>query len=318
MKTHGLYTIALALLLLFPPLAGCSEKCDPCPDCAAAADVPGEDAQEDAAEDLVEEDAAGDPQEEEAAGCIIPDVDCESGFHPVYGICVLDEELVHVEAGSFTMGVEGGDDNPAHTVNLSGFSIDRYEVTNRLYQACVEAGCCTPPIYDGSYSGRQPYFGNPEFDDHPVIFVTWHQAEEYCSGLGMSLPTEAQWEMAARGDDGRTYPWGDDSPNATRTNFNRPINGDTEAVGSHVEGASPYGLLDMAGNVWEWTADWYDPGYYGTSPEDDPTGPEDGAAKAARGGSFASHGTETASHYRASYHPMEAFSTLGFRCARGD
>lgn len=307
-------------LLLAAATWGCSEKCDSCPDCATFEDVTQEEVEEDITvddteDDTEEEDGEGDADEEELA-CVIPEVLCEAGAHGEYGLCVPDSELIHVPAGSFTMGTDGGEDNPAHSVSLAGFFIDQFEITNARYLACVEAGCCTPPQYDGSYTGRQPYYGNPDFDNYPVIFITWHQAQEYCENLGKSLPTEAQWEMAARGDDGRRYPWGDDSATSARVNYNTPINGDTQEVGTHSPGASAFGAEDMAGNVWEWVSDWYDPDYYGSSPADDPAGPDNGIARVARGGGFASHGTEISTYFRGSYHPMEAFSTLGFRCAQ--
>ena len=312
MKTRTVLLLALPLLLAAQ--GGCSEKCDRCPDCETGEDAPLDDGVAETEEDPVEEEVQDVPAEE-APGCFLPDIACEAGNHPEYGQCVPDANVVAVPAGSFTMGTDGGEDNPTHSVNLSAFTIDRFEVTVSLYQSCVEAGCCTPPQYDGSYTGRQPYYGNDEFAGYPVIFVDWNQAQAYCEGIGKSLPTEAQWEKAARGEDGRTYPWGNDLPAEAYLNYSSPIDGDTMEVGTHPAGASPYGAEDMAGNVWEWTADWYDPAYYGSSPADDPTGPATGVAKVARGGSFASLGTPIRTYSRDSYHPMEAFATMGFRCA---
>lgn len=296
----------------------CSDDCGTCADCDTQPDVEDEDGQVDVVPDPQEDEDAEDAAEEVEPVCTIPEVLCEAGQHQEYDLCVDDVEIIMVPAGSFTMGTDGGVDNPTHTVNLAAFTIDRYEITNRKYQSCVEAGCCTPPQHDGSYTGRQPYYGNPDFDNYPVIFVNWQQAQDYCEGLGKTLPTEAQWEKAARSDDGRTYPWGDDGANSSRANFNMPINGDTMEVGTHSDGASPYGAEDMAGNVWEWAADWYDPDYYGASPTDDPQGPDDGFVKVARGGGFGSLGSSLATYLRVSYHPMEAFSMLGFRCVANE
>jgi formylglycine-generating enzyme required for sulfatase activity len=312
--------ILFLFLCLAPAAAGwaCSDECGDCPDCALEEDVAPDEEPGDVPADSVEDQDAEDAADEVEPTCTLPEVLCEAGQHPEYGLCVDDIEIIMVPAGGFTMGTDGGEDNPEHTVNLAAFSIDKYEITNRKYQSCVEAGCCTPPQHDGSYTGRQPYYGNPDFDNYPVIYVTWEQAREYCENLGKALPTEAQWEKAARSDDGRTYPWGDDGPNSTRANFNMPIGGDTQEVGTHSAGASPYGVEDMAGNVWEWNADWYDPDYYGASPSDDPTGPDDGFVKCARGGGFGSLGSSLPGYRRESYQPMEAYSSLGFRCVANE
>jgi formylglycine-generating enzyme required for sulfatase activity len=214
------------------------------------------------------------------------------------------------------MGLLNSAEYPQHTVTLSAFTIDRFEVTNEKYQSCVQAGCCEPPTYNGSYTGREHYYGSVDFYDYPVIFVTWEMAAQYCAGLDKRLPTEAEWEYAARGDDGRTFPWGSDSPSVTEANFGGAQDGDTEAVGSYVDGASPFGAEDMAGNVWEWVADWYDRDYYNQSPANDPPGPATGLMRVARGGSFASEPDTLYSYYRMHYVPSESFATLGFRCAR--
>jgi len=301
------------LFSFFSVFTGCKEKCQNCPDCAIEEDI-YDAVSEEVIEDFQDE---RDIQFEEVPGeCNIPQVVCDSGLHAEYGICVPDSDVITIPSGTFTMGTSGGEDNPLHEVTLSSFEIDRFEITNRKYRACVEAGCCSAPQYDGSYTGREPYYGNPEYDDYPVIFVNWNQAMEYCSGLGKALPTEAQWEKAARGEDGRTYPWGESSPTSTNANFNSPIDGDTDRVGSRPAGDSPYGLSDMAGNVWEWVKDWYSKDYYLNSPANDPEGPENGVAKVARGGGFGSHSQEIRTYYRGSFHPEEAFSNLGFRCVK--
>ncbi|HET7144801.1 MAG TPA: SUMF1/EgtB/PvdO family nonheme iron enzyme, partial [Anaerolineales bacterium] len=132
------------------------------------------------------------------------------------------------------------------------------------------------------------YFGDPEFQDYPVVEVTWYDANAYCQWAGRRLASEAEWERAARGDDMRTFPWGDEPPNAHNSN-SLNIVGDTSRVGTYTEGASPFGALDMAGNVWEWVADYYRHSYYAESPDENPTGPAEDPGnhlRVIRGGSF--------------------------------
>lgn len=265
-----------------------------------------------------EVDAAVDAEVPDAGPieCEIPDVTCDTGEHSEYGLCIPDAQEVFVPGGTFVMGAASGDASPEHSVTLSAYQMDRYEVTNARYEACVDSGCCLPPTYDGSYTGRQPYFGNVDYADYPVIFVTWEMARQYCEGQGKRLPTEAEWEFAARGDDGRVYPWGSDPPTSGMAQYDMPRDGDTAEVGAHIVGGSAFGLQDMAGNVWEWTADWFDADYYLSSPQTDPLGPDTGVAKVVRGGSFASENTKLYAFYRAAHLPSESFSTVGFRCAR--
>jgi formylglycine-generating enzyme required for sulfatase activity len=249
--------------------------------------------------------------------CVVPPATCNAGEHAEFGVCFTDEEEIEIAGGTFQMGAPSGTDFvPQHDVTLSAFKLDKYEVTNGRFKLCVDTGCCDPPRYDGSYTGREPYFGNDSFGFFPVVFVSWDQARQYCEGAGKRLPTEAEWEYAARGDDGRLYPWGSDTPDHSRANFGGARDGDTLQVGSFPSGDSAFGVADMAGNVWEWVADWYDPNYYGSSPANDPPGPEAGNAKVARGGSFGSDATTLYSFYRGVYLPEESFANLGFRCAR--
>ena len=204
---------------------------------------------------------------------------------PVY---IKDEHnvsMAFIPAGEFIMGGNDADDDekPSHKVYLDAYYMDEYEVTNALYQECVNAGVCKPPIETGSIT-RTKYFGTTEFEDYPVINVDWEMASAYCHWRGGELPTEAQWEKAARGTDERTYPWGEEA-NAIYANYNLPL-GDTIAVGSYEIGASPYGLHDMAGNVWEWTSDWYDDAYNQNSAGHNPQGPVTGLYHVLRGGSW--------------------------------
>lgn len=174
---------------------------------------------------------------------------------------------------------------PEHDVTLAAFWMDQLEVTNAMYGLCVQAGACTLP--QSLKSQRRPsYFDNPEFKDYPVIYVTWGQAKTYCEWAGRRLPTEAEWERAGRGDDFRTFPWGENKADGLLANFNMVV-GDTSRVGTYPAGASPFGVLDMAGNAAEWVSDLYSSTYNnaGTS---NPTGPAEGTtlSRVVRGGSL--------------------------------
>jgi formylglycine-generating enzyme required for sulfatase activity len=182
---------------------------------------------------------------------------------------------VYIPAGTFFMGgldpKAASNEKPVHQVTMDGFWMDKVEVTNGMYALCVNAGGCRLPLEFKS-SSRTIYYSNQEFNDYPVIYVTWYQADIYCKWAGRRLPTEAEWERAARGDDSRTYPWGDLVPDGTHANFNN-IYGDTTRVGSLPLSASYFGVLDMAGNVAEWTNDFYDADYYGSGVTFNPPGP---------------------------------------------
>lgn len=225
--------------------------------------------------------------------------------------------MVLVPAGSFKMGSSQGasDEQPVHEVVLNAFYIDQYEVTNTQYAACVDVKTCDPPAYTSSYSREEGYYGNLEYADYPVIFVNWQQARAYCAWRGGQLPTEAQWEKAARGDDQRPYPWGEEIVDCNRANI-AGCAGDTRKVGSYPAGVSPYGVYDMAGNVWEWVADWYDDEYYKNSPSENPLGPLNGTWKVLRGGSWYDGDKFSASTSdRDSHHRLNQYGGIGFRCA---
>ncbi len=197
---------------------------------------------------------------------------------------------VYIPAGTFHMGGydvrAAPDEFPAHEVTLNAFWMDQLEVTNAMYQLCVAAGVCDLP-QSLELQRRIDYYDNIEFKDYPVVHVTWGDANAFCAWAGERLPTEAEWERAGRGDDLRTFPWGEDKPDDTFANFNFMVK-DTSRVGSYPRGASPFGVLDMAGNVAEWTNDFYRSNYYSVSDASNPTGPAAGSTffRVVRGGSL--------------------------------
>ncbi|MFC1936691.1 formylglycine-generating enzyme family protein [Chloroflexota bacterium] len=219
--------------------------------------------------------------------------------------------MVYVPEGAFEMGSEEGDEDekPVHTVYLDAYWIYQTEVTNEMYALCVQAGVCDAP-------GGSEY-GDSEYADHPVARVSWYDAEAYCEWAGGRLPTEAEWEKAARGTEGNVYPWGD-SWNSSLANSSEEGDGysDTTPVGTFPGGASPYGALDMAGNVWEWVADWYGEDYYQGSPDENPSGPSNGTYLVWRGGSwYLNHRIQLRAANRGYRAPYVADNDIGFRCA---
>ncbi|HLF73313.1 MAG TPA: SUMF1/EgtB/PvdO family nonheme iron enzyme [Anaerolineales bacterium] len=213
-----------------------------------------------------------------------------------------------VSASNFKMGSDNGDydEKPVHTVYLDDFHIDKYEVTNAFYRICVTAGACYEP-HDISN------FVNSQYADHPVVFVDWNMAKTYCEWRGAKLPTEAQWEKAARGTDGRTYPWGE-GIDCSKANYSGCSEG-TSSVMTYQDGMSPYGVYNMAGNVWEWVADWYSDTYYHDLQIENPPGPDSGELRVVRSGAW----NQSASNVRASFRnakaPPIADNDIGFRCA---
>ena len=224
-------------------------------------------------------------------------------------------QMMFVPAGEFIMGsiIGDPDEKPIHRVYLDSFYIDKYEVTNKLYKACIDVAACDPPKRTDSTT-RASYYGNPEFDNYPVVNVDWEMAQTYCKWRGVQLPTEAQWEKAARGTDGRTYPWGE-STDKIYANSDQ-ILPDTTIAGSYESGKSIYGVYDMAGNVFEWVEDWYSATYYMNSPFSNPPGPEADLYRVIRGGSWKSFAYSFRSTFRGAYDLPEGFGpNLGFRCA---
>jgi len=218
-----------------------------------------------------------------------------------------------VLAGEFIMGSKYGStaEKPAHTVYLDSFYMDKYEVTNALYKTCVDAHKCDPPKQMGSQT-RSSYYGNPDYANYPVIYVDWYMAKVYCEWRDAQLPTEAKWEKAARGTDGRTYPWGE-SVDPTYANY---IGKDTASIDSYKKDMSPYGIYGMTGNVWEWVADWYSDTYYQNSPSSNPLGPDSGQYRILRGGGWGSGENLARSIKRLEVSPNNTYNNFGFRCAR--
>ncbi|MBK8619488.1 MAG: SUMF1/EgtB/PvdO family nonheme iron enzyme [Anaerolineales bacterium] len=190
---------------------------------------------------------------------------------------ITDEEgveMVLVDEGEFVMGSEAtASQSPIHKIYLDYFYIDKYEITNALYEDCVKSTVCTPPQEEISKS-RTNYYGDLKYANHPVIYVNWNQAKTYCEWRGADLPTEAQWEKSVRSFDGRTYPWGE-GLDCNKANY-WSCQWDTVAVGSYLHGVSPNGAYDLTGNVWEWVLDWYSDVYYKSSPYKNPFGPDSG------------------------------------------
>ena len=221
--------------------------------------------------------------------------------------------MVYVWKGEFSMGNNNGesDEQPVHTVSLDAYWIDKVEVTNAMYARCVSDGGCQSPIYSRSIK-HENYFNDLQYDNYPVIYVNWNNARDYCTWAGVRLPTEAEWEKAARGTDGRIYPWGNDRPGSSLLNYNGNI-GDTTAVGSYPSGASPSGALDMAGNVWEWVNDWYDVYPAGNKNASIDFGTKN---RVLRGGAWGFDDYHVRTSDRFGIDPTRSSSNIGFRCSR--
>jgi len=292
--------------------------------------------------EICPEDADGDGYGDPASSlCIHPEEDCDGTQAAVYpgapevcdnldnqcagdqGYGTVDEGytkcgvMAPLPFGCFDMGdaLEDGrpDELPVHNVCLSAFEMDIHEITNAEYAECVAAEQCTAPNSSASYS-RPSYYGNPDYDNYPVIWMWWDDIDNYCTWAGKRLPTEAEWEYAARGGlEGKRYPWGDVISD-TDANYNFNV-GDTSEVESYFPNG--YGLYDMAGNVWEWVADWFNEAFYSVSPANDPTGPASGMARVRRGGSWDHSDFGLRAAVRCDFcHADRHGNNLGGRCAR--
>jgi formylglycine-generating enzyme required for sulfatase activity len=240
--------------------------------------------------------------------------------------------MVYVPVGEFVMGSPPGEgednERPQHTVTLADFWMDGHEVTNAQFANFLnkagnqtEGGATWLKTNDKNIRIQQngsEWQPTPGYENHPVVGVTWYGARAYCLQQGSRLPTEAEWEKAARGINGQPYPWGDLPPNCDLGNYwveDSCVN-NTTAVGSFLAGRSPYGALDMAGNVWEWVADWYAADYYAISPAVSPLGPESGSTKVIRSGSWSNLGTFARTAFRGYLDPASINYNVGFRCAQ--
>ena len=250
-------------------------------------------------------------------------VACTHWF-PIETMAALHEvdpvPMITISAGEFLMGSPEGmgrqDERPQRAVYLEAFGIDQVEVTNERYMAFVKAtGHRTPP----NPYGTGPLISVTGIEHLPVVQTTWYDAKAYCTWAKKRLPTEAEWEKAARGTDGRMYPWGNEPPTATRANFDREWEDEKtlHPVGSLPGGDSPYGVKDMAGNAREWVSDWYDADYYQDAPPRNPLGPDKkGVVRSIRGGSWHSPASDitTTARGRGGF-ALQTHGT-GFRCAR--
>lgn len=232
-------------------------------------------------------------------------------------VTAAETPMALIPEGHFGMGIDGlqglEDERPRRSVWLEAYAIDRYEVTTSRYAPFLRA------------TGRRVPWMWEQVDpaihgDRPVIGVDWEDAEAYCRWAGKRLPTEAEWEKAARGTDGRAFPWGNQPPTPELANYalgsRFSYSQALMPVGHYEQGRSPFGLYDMAGNVWEWVQDWYDGAYYVHGPERNPTGPETGQLKVLRGGSWSELPKYLLTYGRFKLLPNTRNSYTGFRCAK--
>jgi len=260
----------------------------------------------------------------------VPEPSSEIPAEPVVepDIATAPEGMVLIPATEYMMGCDPehnngytcpSDELPQHLVSVLAFAIDVYEVTNVQYAECVAADGCLPPIATASQA-REDYYLNEEYANFPMINVKWEQAQAYCNWAGKRLPTEAEWELAARGTSPKAYAWGDEAPDCSKANIYNDVTmtacvGDTVAVGSYPEGASEFGVMDMTGNVWEWVADSYIADFYSVSPAENPLAEEANQVYTVRGGGWAANWLTSRLASRAYDLSFYSGVDLGFRCA---
>ncbi len=231
--------------------------------------------------------------------------------------------MVYVPAGAFMRGSPTGrgedDQKPQRSITLNAFYIDQYAVSMAHYRRCVEAGSCTEPNKDEICN-----WGVDGREDHPINCVSWHQSKGYCEWVGKRLPTEAEWEKSAKGNDGRLFSWGNELPSCELTNYNassqmgqdKYCHGRTIPVGEYPGAASPYGVVQMTGNVYQWASDWYGKTYYQESPDKNPQGPTSGKYRIVRGGSWFNVARDLKVELRGLIPPGTRLNYVGFRCAK--
>lgn len=231
-------------------------------------------------------------------------------------------ELVTIPAGSYMLGLDSGTEANAQAreVTVSSFMIDVHEVTNGEYRRCERAGACRAPLHE-DLSAIGGYHKGAEYKHYPVTFVAWKDADAYCRWAGKRLPTDAEWEIAARGTDGRTYPWGNTAPDCTTAHTGDCVNPDLFmsaplSVGSLKGSASAFGAYDMGGNMAEWVADWYSVHPEDEASSENPTGPVAGTLKLVRGGSWWCKTDRLPAWRREPMTPFYRAGNIGFRCAR--
>ena len=228
-------------------------------------------------------------------------------------------EMVIIPAGPFIRGSAPGegrlDEQPRRKIYLNAFAIDKYEVSNAHYMKFLDETLHKAPL---NVFAERPLNKEEGIANLPVVQVTWHDAVDYCFWAGKRLPTEAEWEKAARGTEGRLFPWGDQPPTPQRANYEKDWDGKKTfvEVTALPEGQSAFGLFNLSGNIREWVQDWYDAEYYSLAPEKNPKGPETGILKVIRGGSWRSFDTDLRAASRGKGGFALKTHGIGFRCAR--